>query len=174
MISQFEETIATFVLGAPNAGAEGQGDMAPRSIWIMLFGVGFAGLTAAVIWEETRDPGSATMYQYRIARLSDEQLRDYYADAERALPIELEQRKRNREIDRITLAEAAQARRDCLAGDIASRVRNPCGGGGIYDPMPEPPLPNVGNLFYNRVMGICNFVFTRWEARRNGCLPSPM
>lgn len=113
--------------------------------------------------QEHKPPDYEAMRKYRVSRLTDEQLRDMHAAAERQHSNLLAEAQGQEQAAWARISEqVAQCK------DPAYRARNNCSGTASY--IPE-DVPGVEAIFESKIVGSCEYVQTVRDARKRGCLP---
>ncbi len=139
-----------------------------EKIFILAAGLFVAAAVATQIaWDEWRLADPRAMREYRLSRLSDDELRQLYAAAEKESAEQREWALRNRGAlcGKVMPPQCA---------DIAFRTRTPwaCQQDFMPDCSQPFPTPSAARLFEGYLMGICGTLITRHgAARRGGCLP---
>ena len=129
------------------------------------------GLVA--LWVEIRDrqpPNLAVMRQYRISKLTDDQIREMHAVAESEFAKVQQEAVADGETFWRRYSEECAKTQD----DVAYRVRHPdeCRLPITWQSIGKPlERRTVEQIFEGKILGICNLVFTVRDAKRYDCLP---
>lgn len=118
--------------------------------------------------EDHRKADYAAMRAYRIAQMSDDQIRAAKANAktdrEKLYNLAVAELRKSEE-------ESSESRRHC--DDVAFKERNP-----IVCQLPitfgleiQPNVPSEAELYEQSILGVCDWIDTVKEARRDHCLP---
>jgi hypothetical protein len=119
---------------------------------------------------DSAPPDVSAMRAYRLSQLSDPQIRDLHRSArEEHDRLQREAKERAAEFWKKHSEECSKA-----SADVAYRARNPeaCALplGWLYI---DEPLDgrSVEEIFENNILGVCNLVWTRRDAKKYECLP---
>ena len=117
-----------------------------------------------------------------MKKLTDEQIREIYADAKREFAADQERMRKEQEEDRKLRIETASK---CV-NDVVYRARNErlCSmiGGAVYQRkisgslsrtsgVPTPGRESIEAIFQRKLLGVCAEVRTVEQAKQSNCLP---
>jgi hypothetical protein len=118
-------------------------------------------------WHENAEPSYAQMRAFRLASLSDDQIRELPSIAKKIM----EDYKESAEKERKSSEEESRVMRQQCASDNAYRERtSACSH--ISGLITSPITVSYDQAYEMALMGVCIYISTIREARAHGCLPN--